>query len=55
MEFDTELKLKELEIHGAQDSIAERAEASFDVTKHITFVCTFSETKVDNTFCTSKR
>ena len=42
--------MKELEVRGAKSSSGETAEASFDVSKHIKFVPTFSETKVDKYF-----
>ena len=50
----TQLKLKELELRSASTVIIEETERavalSFDITKHIQFVPTFSETKLDKYF-----
>ena len=50
LELSTQLKLKELEVRGARSSSGETGEASFDVSKHIKFVLTFSEAEVDKYF-----
>ena len=52
MELDTQLKLK---IQGARDSFVERTETLFDVSKHIKFVPTFCESKVDKYFLHFKK
>ena len=46
LELSTQLKMKELEVQGARSSSGETGEASFDVSKHIKFVLTFSEAEV---------
>ena len=53
-ELVTQLKLKELELRSASTVTIEETEravaSSFDISKHIQFVPTFSETKVDKYF-----
>ena len=50
LELSMQLKLKELEVRGNKSSSGGTDEASFDVSKHIKFVPTFSETEVDKYF-----
>ena len=53
-ELETQLKLKELELRSASTVTIEETERavapSFDITKHIQFAPTFSETKLDKYF-----
>ena len=47
LELSTQVRTKELEVQGVRGSSGETSEVSFDVSKHIKFVPTFSEAEVD--------